>query len=112
MLGDYNDPQLLDRSDLDLTQLRRHWQEHHRYAATKRGGTPRSNLDLASAHAREHWRLHVSHRHTGLLTLIRDLRGRKPVGVAPRPEGWFTGKGAVTREEDRAAFLARQRSAE
>jgi len=104
MIGDYNDPQLLDRSDLDLSQLRRHVREMH---PAFRRGIPRSNIDLASWHSREHHRLYCSHRHLGLLTMIWDRAGRKPVAVTPRPEGNFTGKDAVTREQDAAEWRAK-----
>ena len=102
-LGTYGDPDLLDRSDLDLSRLRRHCREMHREAPR------RSNLDLASWHVRMHHQYYTGHRHEGPYTLVRDRRGRRPAGVTPVPLGTYTGQDAVTREQDHAAFQARVR---
>lgn len=104
MSGTYQDPQLLDRSDLDLSQLRKHVREMHkpRFGET----VPRSNLDLAGWHARKHHRQRPGHRHRGLFTMIRDRYGRT-TGQIPWPEGNFTGRDPVTREQDAADWRAK-----
>jgi hypothetical protein len=106
--GTYQDPELIDRGDLDLSQLRRHVREQHAHQAAR--GIPRANRDLASWHAGQHHRFRPdSHIHRGPLVLIKDRDGRRPVGVSPAPLGWFTGQETVSREQVNAE--ARERIA-
>jgi hypothetical protein len=94
-LGTYDDPELLDRADVDLSALRKHVRADHAHRAAR--GIPRANLDLALWHARQHHRFHGSHFHAGIWVLIRDRFGRRPNVPMPRPLGWYTGQHRVSR---------------
>lgn len=98
----YASPLRLSRDDLDLSGLRAHCRSVHREAPR------RSNLDLASWHARQHHRLHLSHYHRGPFTLITTPRNPRGIGQIIRPLGNYTGQEMVTRAELAAGLRARR----
>lgn len=103
--GTYTDPDRVDRASLDLTGLRAHVRAGHALAAIR--GIPRANLDLAAWHARQHHRSSaIPHVHRGRYVLILSRRG-SVTGQIPRPLGWYTGAGMVTRAELAAEWRAR-----
>jgi hypothetical protein len=100
----HRQPLIIDRDELDLSDIRRHVREMHRPAFGEK--IPRSNRDLAAWHGSKHHRLHLGHIHKGLFVLIRNAHG-STVGQIPRQIGNFQGTAPVTREELREAFLER-----
>lgn len=105
MNGTYDHPLLISPEELDLTGLRAHFKAMHRRGQGRT--VPRRNRDLAGEHARQHHRLYQDHIHEGPLVMITH-NGRRPVGVSPRPLGWYTGQQPVTRAELHQRFLARR----
>ena len=102
--GTYTDPDVIGRADLDVSAVRAHCREHHGNPLH----LPRANGDVAAWHAREHHHRRTSHIHRGRYTLVRrDGDPRRPVGIMPRPLGWFTGRDVVTREQLTAEWRAR-----
>lgn len=102
--GTYASPLLVPADELDLSAVRRHCQEHHAHAA--RNGLPRSNADVASWHAGQHYRNGgLSHVHQGPIVLI-TRPGRTTAGQTPRPLGWYTGQDMLTKEAARLLFVA------
>lgn len=102
--SDLKHPLIVDRDELDLSELRAHCKAMHH------GPFPRSNMDLASWHARQHHRYHLAHIHRGLAwVLVRrpSDRGRAPIGQIVRQMGNYTGQGAVTREQLNAELRER-----
>lgn len=103
---------ILDRADLDLTQLRAHCREYHSHhgpARRRGGGFPRSNADLAGWHWTQHHRYRPrSHTHRGPWAMVRDRWGRT-TGQIARPLGWFTGQDVFTAEQQREEFRQRVR---
>ena len=103
-------PLVLDRDELDLTELRRHCRVYHQNRRPdRRHGTrlPRSNADLAGWHWNQHHRYGIrSHSHRGPFVMVRDRYGRT-VGQIARPRGWYTGEQVITREQQRAEWLAK-----
>jgi hypothetical protein len=90
----YASAMLVSREDLDLSELRRHCKAEHHVPLT---GWPRSNLDLAAAHARMHHRYRPAHTHGGPWALITRpgrgiTAGQSTIGQIPRPLGWYTGR--------------------
>ena len=107
--GTYQNPDLVSRLDLDLSQLRKHFRAMHGMRQGRK--EPLRLLDLMAEHDRQHHRYRPrSHIHGGPYTIVRTRDGRRPAAVIPRPLGWFTGQDAITREEQRLRFLARVRS--
>lgn len=105
--SDLQHPMIVDRDDLDLSELRAHCKTMHRRHLSDT--MPRSNRDLAAWHARQHHKYHLDHIHRGLFVLVRQPsdHGRKPVGQIVRPLGNYTGQLAVTREELNAELRER-----
>ena len=95
---DIRQPLVLDRDQLDLSELRRHVREHHkpRFGET----IPRSNEHLAGWHHSKHHRQSPAHHHFGPFALVRRTgeRGR-PVGQIVRPLGWWTGQDVKTDQQ-------------
>jgi hypothetical protein len=107
--GTYDDPDVLDRDELDLSHIRAHIRAGHRHAALK--GIPRANRDLVPWHAEQHHRYGShGHHHRGRFTVLLGRDGRVPVAKQPRPLGWFTGQESVSREQAAAEFRQRTRA--
>lgn len=98
--------QTVRAEELDLSAMRAHCRDNHKFRTGEK--VPRSNMDLAAWHARQHWRYgsSLAHIHRGPLTYV--LRNRtSTTGQIARPLGWFTGDGVVTRAQLREEFHAR-----
>lgn len=96
-------PLVLYAADLDLSGLRAHCREEHR-APTY----PRANLDLAGWHASQHHRYRPGHTHRDPpWVLIRHRTTGRTTGQLARPVGWYTGQGAVSREQGAAELPGR-----
>lgn len=66
-----------------MTVLRKHVHDMHPHVRMCR-----SNADLATAHARDHYRLgNINHYHKG-----------PNLGPDQRPDGWYTGEDAVLKQ--------------
>ena len=98
-------PLIIDRDDLDLSELRAHCRGMHR------GPMPRSNVDLSAWHSMRHHRYAsgTGHTHRGPFVLVQrpSDHGRRPVGQLVWPLGHYTGQEPVTREQLNADFRAR-----
>jgi hypothetical protein len=91
----WDDPQ-------DLSELRRHLREMHSPATGK--GVPRRNADASWWHASQHQRYGTSHLHSDSELVL--VTGRTNLTVE-RFLGWYTGQGAVTRQELSRRFSER-----
>ena len=102
-----------DQVAIGLDELRAHCKEMHGGTRLRGQGMPRANRALASWHSGQHRRYSSAqnHIHTGPFVLIADERG-STVGQIPRQLGYYTGEGAVTRDELRERFLARHAAGE
>jgi len=80
-----------------MSTIRQHIRELHPQIRT----LPRSNDDLARAHARAHHHLHCNHTHEedGAGALIG------PGSDARRPSGWWTGLDVIMRDRPFAVPL-------
>lgn len=92
-----NLPEVGPDDKLDLSELRRHMREMHPQVKI-----PRSNKDASSTHARWHHRF-GGHHHQHIdsqFVLIVNRAGM----TQERWLGWFTGQGAVLRDEINRRF--------
>jgi hypothetical protein len=80
-----------------MSTIRDHVREMHPQISP----LPRSNEDVAQAHARAHHRLHCSHIHE------EDNAGKLigPGSDRRRPSGWYTGLGVVMRDRKMVVLL-------
>jgi len=99
---DMRQPLVIDRDQLDLSELNAHIREHHHDGKSNIRGrsAPYSLAQRAGWHASQHHRSHHSHHHFGPFALVRRPGERhRPVGQIVRPLGWWTGQDVKTDQQ-------------